>query len=171
MDERPMSLRVAVQLLWALLVVGAVTVVLIVLREDDLIRTWAEGNAAAREILQRQGLEAVKDGSVQPPQFVPVAVTMYVVLASLVWVLGVFLRNGFEWARSGITVVLVFTSIAAIGGMRVGQPRLFDVCTVVCLVLVGALLVALWHPRTTAYIHADPEAVDDEHEGLSAPTA
>ncbi|HEY0890130.1 MAG TPA: hypothetical protein VGE38_11015 [Nocardioides sp.] len=171
MDERPMSLRLAVQMLWALLVVGAVTVLLIVLREDDLIRTWAEGNRATREILERQGLEAVKDGSVQPPQFVPVAVTMYVVLAALVWVLGVFLRNGFEWARSGITVVLVFSGVAAVGGMRVGQPTLFDVCTVVCLVLVAALLVALWHPRTTAYIHADLDGPADDQAGVSAPAA
>lgn len=158
-DERPMSLRLAVRLLWTLMVVGAITVVLIVIREDDLIRSWAEGNPAAREILQTRGLDAVKDGSVAPPQFVPVAITLYVVLASLVWVLTVFLRNGFEWARSGITVLLVFTAIASVGGMRVGQPLLFDVCTVICLLLAAATLVPMWHPRTTAYIHDDPDAV------------
>ena len=158
-DERPMSLRLAVRLLWTLMVLGAATVVLIVMREDDLIRTWAEGNAATRETLQSQGLDAVKDGSVAPPQFVPVAITLYVVLASLVWVLTIFLRNGFEWARSGITVLLVFTAIASIGGMRVGQPALFDVGTMVCLALAAATLAPMWHPATTAYIHADPDAV------------
>lgn len=156
MDERPKSLRLALQLLWALLVVGAVTVVLIVVRQDDLIETWAAGNPATSEILRTRGLEAVKSGSVQPPQFVPVAITMYVVLVALMGVLGVFLRNGFEWARSGITVVLVFTAVAAVGGLRVGQPLLFDICTVVCLVLAAGLLVPLWHPDTTAYIHEEP---------------
>jgi hypothetical protein len=157
-DERPASLTLALQLLAALVLLGAVTVVLIITRHDDLIRSWAEGNPAVREILQTRGLDAVKEGSVQPPQFIRVAITMYVVLASLIAVLGVFLNNGFEWARLGITVLLFFSAVAGIAGLRVGQPVAFAVCTVVGLALFAALMVPLWHPATTAYIHADPDA-------------
>jgi hypothetical protein len=157
-DERPASLTLALQLMAALVLLGAVTVVLIVVRQDDLIRAWAEGNPAVREILETRGLEAVKEGSVQPPHFIPVAVTLYVVLAGLVAVLGVFLNNGYEWARLSITVLLFFSAVAGIAGLRVGQPTAFDVCTIACLALFAALMVPMWHPDTTAYIHADPDA-------------
>jgi hypothetical protein len=162
-DERPASLTLALQLLAALVLLGAVTVVLIVVLRDDLIRSWAQGNPAVREVLETRGLDAVKEGSVQPPQFIPVAITLYVVLAGLVAVLGVFLNNGFEWARLGITVLLFFSAVAGVAGLRVGQPVVFDVCTVVGLALFAALMVPLWHPDTTAYIHADPEAEPLSH--------
>lgn len=158
MDERPASLTLALQLLAALVLLGAVTVVLIIVRQDDLIRSWAQGNPAVRELLATRGLEAVKQGSVQPPHFIPVAVTLYVVLAGLVSVLGVFLSNGYEWARLGITVLLFFSAVTGVAGLRVGQPTAFAVCTIVGLALFAALMVPLWHPDTTAYIHADPEA-------------
>lgn len=157
MDERPASLTLALRLLAALVALGAVTVVLIIVRQDDLIRAWAEGNPAVREVLETRGLDAVKSGSVQPPHFIPVGATLYVVLASLLGVLGVFVGNGFEWARLGITVLLFFAAVASIAGLRVGQPGLFDGCTVVGLALAAATVVPLWHPDTTAYIHADPE--------------
>jgi hypothetical protein len=156
-DERPASLNLALQLLAALVLLGAVAVVLIVVMQDDLIRSWAQGNQAVREVLETRGLEAVKEGSVPPPQFVRVAITLYVVLAGLVAVLGVFLKNGFEWARIGITVLLFFSAVTGVAGLRVGQPTTFDVCTVVGLALFAAVMVPLWHPDTTAYIHADPD--------------
>jgi hypothetical protein len=157
-DERPASLTLALRLLAVLVLLGAVTVVLIVLRQDDLIRSWAEGNPAVREVLETRGLDAVKEGSVQPPQFTRVAITMYVVLAGLIAVLGVFLNNGFEWSRLGITVLLFFSAVAGVAGLRVGQPITFSVCTVVGLALFAAVMVPLWHRDTTAYIHADPDA-------------
>lgn len=159
-DERPASVTLALRLLMALVAFGALTVLLVILRQDDLIRAWAQGNPAVREVLETRGLEAVKTGSVQPPHFIPVAVTLYVVVASLLGVLGVFFGNGFEWARLGITVLLFFSAVAIIAGLRVGQPRLFDVLTVLGLALFAALVVPMWHPDTTAYIH-DPDGGPD----------
>lgn len=157
MDERPASLNLALRMLWLLVAAGFVAVLLIILRTDDLIRAWAMGNPAVKEVLETRGLKAVKEGSVAPPHFVPVAITLYVVVAGLVSVLGVFLRNGFEWARVGITVTLAFGIFASVGGFRVGQPVLFVVWACVCLVIVAALMVPMWHPATTAYIHAPIE--------------
>lgn len=156
MDERPRSLIMALRLLAALLVVAGVTVVLIVWRQDDLLRAWAEGNRATRELLEREGLEAVKDGTVRPPHIVPVAVTMYVVMAVFLWLLGIFVRNGFEWARIGITLLLGCTAIAAVGGMLTQIPLLFDIATVTCMVLGLLCLAFLWAPATSRYIHEEP---------------
>ncbi|MFT4286854.1 hypothetical protein [Nocardioides sp.] len=154
MDVRPASLNLALRMLWVLIAAGFVAVLLVVFRTDDLVRAWAEGNPAVREVLETRGLKAVKEGSVTPPHFVPVATTLYVVVAGLVAVLGVFLRNGFEWARVGITATLVFGIVASVGGFRVGQPGLFIAWACVCVVIFLALMVPLWHPATTAYIHA-----------------
>jgi hypothetical protein len=164
-DERPASLTMALRLLAGLVLLGAVTVVLIVVRQDDLIRSWAEGNPAVREVLQTRGLDAVKEGSVQPPHFVPVAITLYVVLAGLVAVLGVFVVNGFAWARIGITLLLFFSAVAGVAGMRVGQPLTFTICTVIGLALFGALMAPLWHPDTTAYIRSDADLRDGRGGG------
>src|SRR5438128_12352555 len=57
-DERPASLTLALRLLAALVLLGAVAVLLIAARQDDLIRSWAEGNPAVREVLHTRGLEA-----------------------------------------------------------------------------------------------------------------
>jgi hypothetical protein len=158
-DERPGSLIIAVRLMHALLAVAGVTVLLMVWREDDLLRAWAEGNPATRELLRTGGLEAVKEGTVAPPHIVPVAITMYVVMAVFLWLLGVFAGNGFEWARLGITCTLGFTAVAAVGGILTEPPALFVGCTVICIALGLLVLFFLWHPASTRYIHADPTAV------------
>ncbi|UDY22500.1 hypothetical protein [Nocardioides sp. Kera G14] len=156
-DAPPRSLVIALRLVIAMVIAGGITVALVVIRHDDLIRVWAQGNPAVREVLAQRGLQAVKDGSITPPRFIPVGITEYVVLATLVCVLAVFLRNGFEWARIGITLLLFFTAVASFAGFRVGQPALFSVCTIVLMVMFVALMVPLWHPATSAYIHANIE--------------
>ncbi len=152
-DERPWTLNLAIRLIVVMIIAGAFTLVLLIIRHDDLITVWAQGNPAVREILETRGLQAVKDGSIPPPRFIPVGITEFIVLAGLTGILAVFLRNGFEWARIGITLLLFFAAVAGIAGFRVGQPGVFTVCAVGMLVLAIALMVPLWHPLTTAYIH------------------
>ncbi len=161
MDERPGALKLAVRLLRALLLAGAVSVLLMLLRTDDLTRAWAEGNPATRDVLRDQGLEAVKDGAVAPPHFVPVALTLFVTLALLLGVLGVFVSNGFEWSRIGMTLVLFFTGVAGVAAIRTDPPALFVVCIAICTALGLGVLACLWHPATSAYIHA--EVTSDTH--------
>jgi hypothetical protein len=78
---------------------------------------------------------------------------MYVVIVSLLWVLGQFLRNGFEWGRIGITVLLLCTAVASVGAMLTEPPVLFTVCTIVAIVVGIAALVLMWLPPVTRYIH------------------
>jgi hypothetical protein len=152
-DERPVELTRALQALAALVVVGGITVLFVVLFRDSLARAWAEGNPATRELLQTQGLDAVRRGTVKPPHFVAPAVTLYVTMLGLLWVLSRFLRNGFEWGRIGITVLLLASAVASVGAILTDPPALFVICTVVAMIAGVTSLVFMWLPPVTRYIH------------------
>ena len=111
---------------------------------------------SARRILETEGLEALKnapDGKVQPPHFIAPAVTLYGVVVLMIWVLGVFLRYGFEWARVCITATLVIVAICSVGGLMTEPPTIFVIGTVIGIVLGVAALITLWLPPTTRYLH------------------
>ena len=75
--RQPASLAWAQRMLAALVALGLVTTVLIVVLRDELIRSWAEGRPELRKVLLTQGLDAIKDGEVHVPAFVPVAVVLF----------------------------------------------------------------------------------------------
>ena len=151
--ERPATLAYALRALAALIVVSGITVVLICVFHESLIRSWAEGNVEARQILHSEGLEAVEQGSVRPPHFVVPSITLFFSVGGLLAVLAMFLRNGFEWARIGITVLLAFGTVATVAALTTGLPALFVVCAVVAIVVGAAAIVPMWMPATTRYIH------------------
>ncbi|WP_017933879.1 hypothetical protein [Nocardioides sp. Iso805N] len=153
MEERPVELTRALQALAALVVVGGITVLFVVLFRDSLARAWAEGNPATRHLLRTQGLAAVRAGTVKPPHFVAPAVTLYVVMLGLLWVLSQFLRNGFEWGRIGITLLLLGSAVASVGAILTDPPALFVVCTIIAIVTGVTSLVFMWLPPVTRYIH------------------
>ena len=96
----PREMTWAVRLIVGLIAFSAVVVVVMVLRSDDLVRAWAEGNASAKRILETEGLEALinppTDNRVSAPAFIAPAITLFGVMAGMLGVLAVFLRNGFE---------------------------------------------------------------------------
>ena len=149
---QPAAVKRAIWLLWALVLLGLVTTVLTVLLRDALIRSWAEGRPDIRPLLESEGLQAVKDGAVQPPAFVPVAVVLFVVVALLIWVLVVFFRNGYGWARVSLTVLLVLVAIGTVASMRSGPPTTFLVLAFVSFVIELAAVAYLWHPQTSQYL-------------------
>lgn len=155
-DERPATLTWAVRLVGALIAFSAIAVLLVVLRHDDLLRSWAEGNPSARKILETQGLDALRhpgEFDIKPPHFIAPALTLWCVVAGLLAVLMVFLRNGFEWARVVTTITMLVTAVASIGGIRTDPPVLFVILTIVAIVIGVAAIVCLWMPATTRYIH------------------
>ena len=88
-----------------------------------------------------------------PPAFLPVAATMLVVAAMLVWVLTAFFREGHRWGQLGLTglaAVSVFGSVVL--GLVLDPPVVFVVIALVSLVVEGALVVGLWHPDTLRYL-------------------
>jgi hypothetical protein len=148
----PSSVKRAIWLLWVLVLLGLLTTVLTVALRDDLIRSWADGRPDIRPLLESQGLQAVKDGAVQPPAFVPVAIVLFVMVALLIWVLVAFFRNGYDWARLSLTALLPLVAIGTVAALRAGPPSTFVVLSFVSFVIELAALVYLWHPQTNQYV-------------------
>lgn len=140
MTERPTSIRRALRLIWLLVGVGAAITLLAVVLSDELVRAWAGG----------RGLSA--DDTRVPPSFTPVAIVLFVVVATLLLVLMDFLRGAHNWARHclGAGCVLVVLGGAAV--IRTGPPVAFDVAAVVALLVAVALALCLYAPETSAYV-------------------
>ncbi len=132
----PSSVRAAVLLLWALVLLSGLTMVVSIVMRDELVATWREG----------------KSTEVDPPAFVPVAITMFVVVALLAWVLAVLFRSGHGWTRWSIAALALLTGFSSAIGLLRDPPTIFVVLSVVTLVVDAALLAALFHPRTGDYL-------------------
>jgi len=137
--QLPTSMRVAVWLVWGVVGVSGLTALLTVILRDQLLASWQEGRSL----------------ELDPPAFVPVAITLFVVVELLGWVLVVFFRNGHGWARWSIAVLVVFAGFAAAIGLNGGLPAAFVILTAVSLLLYAVLLAVLFHKDTTAYLNRD----------------
>jgi hypothetical protein len=140
--QRPGSVVGAIWVLVAVVVISGVTALLTLAFGDELDDAWA----ADRTDL----------GSVEPPAFAPVAITMFVVVALLVVVLLVFLDQGHNWARVLLSALVVLMGIATLASLRANPPALFLVLSVVALSLDLAAAVLLWHPDTRAFTRSTP---------------
>ena len=149
---RPSSVSWAIRLHWMLVLLGLVAVVLTVVLNDELIRTWADGRGDLRRVLETQGLQAIKDGDVRPPAFVAPAITMFVVVGLLMWMLLVFFANGNNWARLCLTALLFFTAVTTVAGIRTEPPGVFVVLSVASMLLEVVAVAYLWHPDTNRFL-------------------
>jgi len=163
-EQQPASLTWAVRVLAAIVGLGAVVTVLMVVLRDQLIRAWAEGRPDTRRVLNTQGLDAVKDGEVHVPAFVPVALVLFVVVAGLIWVLVAFLRGGYSWARVALTLTLFFLAVGTVAALRTGAPVTFTVLSIASFPLEAAAVYFLWHKDTSAYLRGSA-LVRDETTG------
>jgi hypothetical protein len=150
--RHPASVTWAIRLLSGLVVLGAMATILIVVLQDQLIRSWAEGRSDTRRVLRTGGLEAVKSGEVNVPQFIPVALTLFVVMALLIWVLAAFLLGGYGWARLALTVTLFFLAVGTVAGLRIGTPATFMALSVASFPIEVAAAYFLWHRDTGAFL-------------------
>ena len=80
MAEHPTSVTRAIQLLLGLLVAGLAVTVLVVVFRNDLEDAWSAGHPA--------------DSAIEPLEFVPVTIVLYVVVALLVLTLIPLFRSG-----------------------------------------------------------------------------
>jgi hypothetical protein len=150
--DRPSAVTHAIRMHVLLIVLGAVGVVLTVVMNDSLIRSWAEGRADMRRVLETQGLQAIKDGPVRPPAFVAPSVTLFVVIALLIWMLLLFFANANGWARLALTALLFFAAVATIAGIRTAPPTAFVVLMIVSMGLEAVAVAYLWHPDTNRFL-------------------
>lgn len=144
MIQQPRSLVLAVRLLLALVVLGAVVTVLTALERDALIRAWSVGHPSG--------------SSIQAPAFVPVAIVLYVVYAGLMLVLLPFLRGGYNWARWSLFALVVIIVVSTLAALRTEPPVPFVVCSVASLPLNAAILYLLAHRDTNAFLRDQPES-------------
>lgn len=150
--ERPGSVVRAIQVHVLLIVLGAVAAALTVVLNDELIRSWAKGRADMRRVLETQGLDAIKDGAVRPPAFVAPSITLFVVVALLIWMLLLFFANANGWARLALTALLFFAAVATIAGIRTEPPTVFVVLMIASMGLEAVAVAFLWHPDTNRFL-------------------
>ena len=136
--HQPRSLTHAIRVMWGLVALNGLTALLTVVLHDELISRWESG---------RQDI-----GTVQPPEFVPVAIVLFIVFAALAGVLVMFVRDGHGWARLSLSVLVVFMAVATLAGLRTEPPVLFLVLSLISVLLDAVLLFFLWHRDTSTYI-------------------
>ncbi len=142
--QQPRSMKRVGQALLVLLGLGALVAALTVVLREDLIDSWAAGNEVR--------IEGLAAHTISPPAFVPVALTLFVVLALLLGVLYMFVRDGHNWARLALSALMAILALATVAGLRTGPPTVFVVLSLLSLVLDVTVLVLLWHRDTSAYM-------------------
>ncbi|MDP2775851.1 MAG: hypothetical protein Q8O61_20015 [Nocardioides sp.] len=138
MTQQPSSVTLAVRLMVGLVVFGAAVTVLTVVQRDELIEAWSVGHP--------------EDSSIQPPAFVPVAIVLYIVLAGLILVLVPFLHTAHNWARWSLVAMVLMIAVSTLAGLRTNPPSLFVVFSLASLPLDAAILYALMHRDTSAFL-------------------
>ena len=138
----PSSVRIACRLVWTVIALTGLTALLTIVLHDQLVSTWSKGKSA----------------DLTPPAFVPVALTLFVVVAAFGWVLVVFFRNGHAWARWVLAALVLFAGFASVQGLDRDLPTTFVVLTVVTRLVSVALLVFLFHKDTNAYLRGSADA-------------
>lgn len=163
----PRSVGLAIRTTWGLVGVMAVLTLLLWVFRDDVVGSWASGHEGAREVFDQGGREGLERAGFAPPSFLPVAATMLVVGAMLVWVLAAVFRQGHRWGQLGLLALLVASAYFTVAlGFVLAPPPVFVVLAVVAMLVEGLAVVCLWHPDTRAFLagpwkeHAEGHAAD-----------
>ena len=151
----PAAVSTAVTLVWSIVALSGVTALLTWWLRDDLVRAWARGNPEATALLRSGGIEALDQSTITVPEFVPLAVTSFAVIAGLALVLAAFLRSGHNWARWCLVALVAFAVFTTGVSIRRGLPPTFVVLAVLSLALNLALLWFLFRKDTSRYLRVD----------------
>jgi hypothetical protein len=128
-------------------------VVLMAVFYDQVVGAWAADRPGARQAFRQGGRAELERAGFAPPSYLPVAVTMLVVGALLVWVLTTFLRLGYRWGQLGLFATVLAAAYASIAlGFVLGPPPVFVVVAAASLIAEGATAVCLWHRDTRAHV-------------------
>ena len=141
-EERSTAVTGATVLTVAAVGMAGLATLLAVVFKDDLVEAWAADRPTG--------------SAVTPPEFVPVAVTMFFVVAMITLVVLALFRRGLEWARVLLSLVAVVLAAATLAVLRTDPPALFLAVAIVSLLVDVAAVLALWHKDTRAFCKDRP---------------
>ena len=136
-DRRlPGSVALAIRAAWALVATMALTVLLMAVFHNQVVGSWAHRHDGAREAFAQGGREGLSRAGFVPPALLPVAATMAVVAAMMVWVLTTFFREGHRWGQVGLTAFAAASAYASVDlGLLMQPPTVFVVVAVLSLLV------------------------------------
>ena len=134
--QRPASVTSAIRAQLALIGVGGLATLLTVVQRDELVRAWTSRHPTG----------------IDPPEFVPVVVVLFITFALLAAVLVVFFRGGHGSARVALTVLAGLLLLAVVAVLRLDPPVIFAVLAVVTALVDLVLLFFLWHKDTSEFL-------------------
>lgn len=136
--DRPRALTWVARGVWAQVVVGVVTAVLVVVQREPLMDAWTAGQPP--------------DSTIAPLSFVPVALVCCGTFVGSVLLMLAFLRAGHGWARWCLAAIVAFVVVATVAALRTSPPTSFVVVSVVGLVVELATLGALWRRSVSRFL-------------------
>lgn len=139
-STRPPAVVLACWLVWAMVLGGLLVCVMVVVKRDDLGAVWSPMQ--------------VGDSTVQPVEFVPVILVLYGVTAVLAATLIALFRDGHNWARHSLAVIVVGIFLVTVATVRTDPPALINASAVAAAVLSAVTLVFLWHPQSREFMRA-----------------
>ena len=134
--QRPGSVTNAIRAQLALIGVAGLSTLLTIVQRDELVRTWTARHPTG----------------IDPPEFVPVAVVLFVTFGLLAAVLLVFFRAGHGSARMALTVLAGFVLLSMVAVLRLDPPVIFSVLAVLSVLLDLVLLFFLWRKDTSEFL-------------------
>jgi hypothetical protein len=134
--QRPGSVTSAIRAQLALVGVAGLATLLTIVERDELVRAWTARHPTG----------------IDPPDFVPVAIVLFITFGLLAAVLMVFFRAGHGSARMALTVLAGFFLLAMIAVLRLDPPVLFIVLAVLSGLLDLVLLFFLWRKDTSEFL-------------------
>jgi hypothetical protein len=134
--QRPGSVTSAIRAQLALVGVAGLATLLTIVERDELVRVWTDRHPTG----------------IDPPDFVPVAIVLFITFGLLAAVLMVFFRAGHGSARLALTVLAGFFLLATIAVLRLDPPVLFIVLAVLSGLLDLVLLFFLWRKDTSEFL-------------------
>jgi hypothetical protein len=147
LGERPRSIAMAINLIWAGVALSVITSILSFVNLDEAVDTAIEGDTSGTlsESSARTGI-------------VVVLLLILVIGVGIYAMLAVFLGRGKNWARIVYTVLAVIFGLLGVLGLGGDQPAISLLLTVVQLALIAATLYFLWQKESTAWLTGRPTA-------------
>jgi hypothetical protein len=147
LGEPPRSIAMAINLIWAAVVVTVITTVLSFVNLDEAVETAlaSDTSGTLTESSARTGVIVVS------LVILVIGVVIYALLA-------VYLGRGKNWARLVYTVLAAIFGLLGALGLAGDQPALSMLLGVVQLALIAATLYFLWQRESSAWLTGRPVA-------------